>query len=161
MLWRVNVWKNVCDRECHFFFGMKERYQGIIQEVNWGGGGGSPFFGEWGGNPGGKKGRLMGGGGGAVSPRCKPSPLFCYILLLDLLIWDTFFVNLFRMNSHLLNLQLGGQTNCPSTWIFFFCTLATAFPTSYHMKTVFSFWVWKLSNDACSSNLIAIASFLT
>ena len=136
MLWRVNVWKNVCDRECHFFFGMKERYQGIIQEVNW-------------------------GGGGAVSPRCKPSPLFCYILLLDLLIWDTFFVNLFRMNSHLLNLQLGGQTNYPLTWIFFFCTLATAFPTSYHMKTVFSFWVWKLSNDACSSNLIAIASFLT
>ena len=136
MLWRVNVWKNVCDRECHFFFGMKERYQGIIQEVNW-------------------------GGGGAVSPRCKPTPQFCYILLIDLLIWDTFFVNLFRMNSHLLNLQLGGQTNCPSTWIFFFCTLATAFPTSYHMKTVFSFWVWKLSNDACSSNLIAIASFLT
>ena len=137
MLWRVNVWKNVCDRECHFFFGMKERYQGIIQEVNWG------------------------GGGGAVSPPCKPTPQFCYILLLDLLIWDTFFVNLFRMNSHLLNLQLGGQTNYPSTWIFFFCTLATAFPTSYHMKTVFSFWVWKLSNDACSSNLIAIASFLT
>ena len=137
MLWRVNVWKNVCDRECHFFFGMKERYQGIIQDVNWG------------------------GGGGAGSPPWTPTPLFCYILLLDLLIWDTFFVNLFRMNSHLLNLQLGGQTNCPSTWIFFFCTLATAFPTSYHMKTVFSFWVWKLSNDACSSNLIAIASFLT
>ena len=38
---------------------------------------------------------------------------------------------------------------------------ATAFPTSYHMKTVCSCWVWKLSNDACPLNLVPSAFFLT
>ena len=34
------------------------------------------------------------GGGGTASPRCKspPPPLFCYISLLDTLIWNNFFV---------------------------------------------------------------------
>ena len=53
------------------------------------------------------------------------------------------------------------QTNYPLAWMFFFCTLATAFPTSYCMKTVCSCWVWKLSNDACPLNLVPSASFLT
>ena len=75
--------------------------------------------------------------------------LFCYISLLDLLIWNTFFVNLFRMSSHLLNLKSEGQTKYPSAWIFFFCFLATAFPTSYRMKTVCSFWVCSEAQRWC------------
>ena len=53
------------------------------------------------------------------------------------------------------------QTNCPFAWMFFFRTLATAFPTTYHMKTDCSCRVWKLSNDACPLKLVPSASFLT
>ena len=52
------------------------------------------------------------------------------------------------------------QTNCPFAWMFFFRTLATAFPTTYHMKTDCSCRVWKLSNDACPLKLVPSASFL-
>ena len=90
-------------------------------------------------------------------------PLFCYISLLDSLIWNTFFVVLFRMSSHsiFMYIKLGVQTNYPSAWMFLFRTLATTFPTFYRMKTACSFWVWKLSNDACPLNLVPTASFLT
>ena len=64
-------------------------------------------------------------------------------------------------NFSVLNFKLGVQTNYPLAWMFFFRTLATAFPTSYRMKTVCSCWVWKLSNDACPLNLVPSASFLT
>ena len=113
-------------------------YQGIIQEFNLGVGFHvsitlwckqlGDFFFFW--------------GGGCCKPLLYALPLFCYISILDLLIWNTFFVNLFRMSSHLLNLKLAVQTNYPLAWMFFFCTLATAFPSSYRMKTVCSSWVW-------------------
>ena len=60
-------------------------------------------------------------------------------------------------NFSVINLKL--TSNYPLAWMFF-CTLATAFPTSYHMKTVFSCWGWKLSNDACPLNLAPNSSFL-
>ena len=98
--------------------------------------------------------QLGGFGGGSVSPCCK-LPLFCYISLLDLLMWNTFLLTT-HSNFFVLNLKLGVQTNYPLAWMFFL-TLATAFP----MKTVCSCWIWKLSNDACPLNLIHSASFLT
>ena len=45
--------------------------------------------------------------------------------------------------------------------MFFFRTLAAAFPTSYRNQTVCSDWVWKLNNNACPLNLIPSTSFLT
>ena len=45
--------------------------------------------------------------------------------------------------------------------MFFFYTLANAFPTSYHIKTVCSCWVLKPCNNACLLNLADSASFLT
>ena len=45
--------------------------------------------------------------------------------------------------------------------MFFFCTLADAFTTSYHIKIVCSCWVLKSSNNACLHNPVASASFLT
>ena len=69
-------------------------------------------------------------GGGTVRPRCKPLPLPCD-------------------NCSVLNFKLGVQANYPLTPVFLFHTLATAFPTSYHMKTASSCWVWKWCNDAC------------
>ena len=98
-----------------------------------------------------------GGGGGAVRPCCKP--LFCYISLLHSLIQNTFFVDNYS-NFSVFNFKLEVQTNYPLAWMFFFCTLATAFPTSYRMKTC-SCWVWKLSYDACPLSLVTNASFLT
>ena len=90
-------------------------------------------------------------------------PPFFYLSLLDSLILNTFFVVLFRMSSHsiFMYIKLGVETNYPSAWMFLFRTLATTFPTFYCMKTACSFWVWKLSNDACPLNLVPIASFLT
>ena len=79
------------------------------------------------------------------------SPLFCYISLLDLLNMR----QLFCWHFILIFLCL------TSAWMFFFHTLATCFPTSYHIKTVCSCWVWKPSNNACLLNLVPSASFLT
>ena len=45
--------------------------------------------------------------------------------------------------------------------MFFFHTLAAAFPTSYHIKTGCSRWVWKPSNNACLLKLPPSAPFLT
>ena len=39
-------------------------------------------------------------------------------------------------NFSVLNFKLGVQTNYPLAQMFFFCTLATAFPTFHRMKTV-------------------------
>ena len=47
-----------------------------------------------------------------------------------------------------------------SAWMFFFHTLATAFPTSFHIKNVCYCWVWKPSNNACLFNLVPSVSFL-
>ena len=69
-----------------------------------------------------------------------PPSLFYYIWLLDLLKWHTFFVD--YSNFSALNFKLGVQTNYPLAWMFFFCDLATAFPTSYCMETVCTCWVW-------------------
>ena len=82
------------------------------------------------------------------------------ISLLDSIIRNTFFL---ATNSKfsVLSFKLGVQKSYPLAWMFFFCTLATTFPTFYFMKTVCSCRVWKLSNDACPLNLIPSASFLT
>ena len=45
--------------------------------------------------------------------------------------------------------------------MFFFHTLATVFPTPYHIKTVCSCSVLKPSNNACLLNLVPSASLLT
>ena len=45
--------------------------------------------------------------------------------------------------------------------MFFFHTLATAFPTSYHIQIVCFFLVSKPSNNAFLLNLVPSASFLT
>ena len=54
----------------------------------------------------------------------------------------TFMKQLFLLttnsNFSVLNLKLGLQINYPLAWMFFFHTLAIAFPTSYRMKTVCS-----------------------
>ena len=109
--------------------------QGIIQEFNLGAGW------VWGG----------------IRPCCKP-PYFAiyhfYIRLYKTTLLTTY------SNFSVLNFKLGVQTNCPLAWMFFFRTLATAFPTSYLMKSVCS-WVWKLSYDAFPRNLVTSASFLT
>ena len=47
-----------------------------------------------------------------------------------------------------LYFKLEKQTNYSLAWVFFFRTLATAFATSYCMKTVCSCWVWKLVPSA-------------
>ena len=116
-------------------------------------------------------------GGRAMSPSCKstlpsqPIPpsillcitfrsaymkhLFCWQLILILLYLTT------HANSSVPNFKLGMQTNYPLVWMFFFTTLATAFPTSYHINAVCSCWVWKFSNDSCPLNLVPSVSFLT
>ena len=52
----------------------------------------------------------------------------------------TFMKQLFLLTTHsnfsVLNFKLGLQINYPLAWMFFFRTLAIAFPTYYHMKTV-------------------------
>ena len=98
-------------------------------------------------------------GGGWGGGHCKtllkapsaPYPLFCYISLLDSLDMT----HLFCWQLILIFLYL------TSAWMFFFYTPASAFPTSYHMKTVCSCWVLKPSNNACLLNLVHRASFLT
>ena len=61
-----------------------------------------------------------------------------------------------REGAGYLTSKLGVPTNYPLAWMFFFHTLATAFPTSYQMKDVCSCWVWKVSNDACHSTLFPV-----
>ena len=65
-----------------------------------------------------------------------------------------------RSTFSVLNFKLRMQTNYPLVWMFLFHILASAFPTSYHMKTVCSCWVWKLSYDTCPLNVVLSASFL-
>ena len=58
------------------------------------------------------------------------------------------------------NFKLGVRACYPLSWMFFFHTLATVFPTSCHMKTVCSCWVWKLRcmpTEPCSP--VPTASF--
>ena len=95
---------------------------------------------------------------GTVSPRYN-CPYFA-IYHSSICLNETSFLLTTHCNFSVLNFKLGVQTNYPLAWMFFFCTLATAFPTSYCMKTVCSCWVWKLDNDACSLNLVPSASFL-
>ena len=80
----------------------------------------------------------VGGWGGTVRPHYKlPLPLFCYISLLDSLNMKHFF----RWQFILIFLYL------TSAWMFFFCTLANDFHTSYHIKSVCSFWASKPSKQ--------------
>ena len=83
----------------------------------------------------------------------------CYISLLDSLIWTAFLLTT-HSNFSVLNFKSGVPVNDLLAWIFFFCTLATAFSSSYSMKTDCSCWVWKLSNDTCPLNLVPGPSFL-
>ena len=82
-------------------------------------------------------------GGGTVNPHSKTPSLFCYISLLDRLMWNTFLLTT-HSNFSVINFKLGVQTYYPLSWMFFFHTLATAFPTFCHMKSVCSCRVWKL-----------------
>ena len=97
----------------------------------------------------------IGGGGGYCktslsAPRCPYPSQFCYISLLDslnlkyLICWQLILIFLYLT----------------SAWMFFFHTLATAFPTNYLIKTACSCWVWKASNNACLLNLLPSASFV-
>ena len=113
-------------------------YQGIIQEFNLGVGSHVRItlwyeFCSWG-----VGGRGEGGCGGVSAP----PPLFSYTSLLDSLLTT-------HSNFSVLNFKLGRQANFPFAWMFFFRTLAAAFPTSYLMKAVCSCWVWKLRSNAC------------
>ena len=96
--------------------------------------------------------------GCTVSPSSKTSSLFCYISLLHrLVIWNNFFLTTHSKFS-VLNFKLKVQTYYPLSWMFFFHTVATVFPTSSHMKTVCSCRVWKLrcmSTEPCSPVLTA------
>ena len=80
---------------------------------------------------------------------CSP-PRFCYISLLDSLTWNTFFLTIYS-NFFILNFSLNVLLPYSS-----YC-----FPYFYLMKTVCSCWSWKLSNNACSLNLLPSGSFLT
>ena len=92
------------------------------------------------------------GVGGAASPLT----LFCYVSL-QIRLYETPFLLTTHSNFSVLDFKLGVETNYPLAWMFFLHTLATAFPTSYRLKTVCSCWVWKLSNDACPLNRIPSA----
>ena len=101
---------------------------------------------------------MVGGAGAgrrAVRPHYSssppPLPLFCYISLLDLLNMK----HLFCWQLILILLYL------TSAWMFFFHTLATAFPTSWHIKTFCSCLVWKASNNSSLLNIVSSASLLT
>ena len=75
--------------------------------------------------------------------------LFCYISHLDRLMWNTFLLTT-HSNFSVINFKLGVQTYYPLSWMFFFHTLATAFPTPCH---ICSCWVWKLKcmpTESCS-----------
>ena len=105
---------------------------------------------------------LGGEGGGAGSPRCKHSPsLYFTVYHFSIRLYKTPFLLTTHSNFSVLNFKLGVHTNYPLARMFFFRIVATAFPTSYRMKTVCSCWVWKLSNDACLLNVVPSASFLT
>ena len=102
----------------------------------------------------------LGGLGRSVSPPSPappPPPILAYITsryayMKLLFCWQLIPIFLYK---------LGVQANYPLAWIFFFRTLATAFPTSYCMKNICFCWVWKSSNDVCPLNQIRSASFLT
>ena len=64
-------------------------------------------------------------------------------------LYETRFLLTTHTSFSVLNIKFGVQTNYPLARVFFFHTLATAFPTSYYIKTACSCWVWELSNDAC------------
>ena len=51
-------------------------------------------------------------------------------------LYETLFLLTTHSNFSVLNFKLGVQTNYPLARMFFFRTLAAAFPTSYRMKTV-------------------------
>ena len=67
-----------------------------------------------------------GGGGGAVSPRILLYITSICYLSLSLTTHSNFSV---------LNFKLGVQASYLLVQMFFFCTLATAFPTSYRMES--------------------------
>ena len=101
------------------------------------------------------------GRGAPKTPAARPPPYFAIYHFYIGLLYETPFLLTTHSKFSVLNFKLGVQTYYPLSWMFFFHTLATVFPTSCHMKTVCSCWVWKLSNDACSLNLVPSVSFLT
>ena len=64
-----------------------------------------------------------------------PLPLILLYTFLDSLTETPLLLKIYSIFS-VLNLKLGAQTNYPLAWMFFFHTPATAFPTTYRMKTV-------------------------
>ena len=75
--------------------------------------------------------------GGLAGERCKPPPpppILLYITsrfayMKPLFCWQLILIFLY--------LTLGVETNYPLAWMFYFHTLATAFPSSYHLKIFF------------------------
>ena len=53
-------------------------------------------------------------------------------------LYETHFLLTTHTNFSVLNFKLGVQANYPLARVFFFHTLATAFPTFYHVKTACS-----------------------
>ena len=97
---------------------------------------------------------------GCCNPSPLPPPYFLYITstfdyMKHLFCWQT------HSSFSVLNFKLRVWATYALPQMFFFLTLTTAFPTSHHMKTVCSCWVWKLCNDTCPLNLVLGASFLT
>ena len=97
-------------------------------------------------------------GGGGVGVSLPPLCWYIYITSRFACMKYLFLLTT-HSNFSVLDFILGVKTNYPLAWVSFFCTLATAFPTSYHMKTVCSCWVWKLSNDSCSLNHVPSALY--
>ena len=96
-----------------------------------------------------------------LCPYSKTPSLFCYISLLDRLMWNTFLLTN-HSNFSVINFKLGVQIYYHLSWMLFFHTLATAFPIFCYMKTVCSSGVWKLRcmpTELCSP--VPSASFRT
>ena len=90
----------------------------------------------------------------APPPLSITTPLFCYISLprftymKQFFCWQLILIFLYLTSAYFsLNVLLLHSSYC--------------FPYFYRMKTVYSCWVWKLSNDACPLNLVPSGSFLT
>ena len=93
------------------------------------------------------------GRGAPKTPAARPPPYFAIYHFYIGLLYETPFLLTTHSKFSVLNFKLGVQTYYPLSWMFFFHTLATVFPTSCQMKTVCSCRVSKLrcmSTEPCS-----------
>ena len=79
---------------------------------------------------------VVGGREGGCWNHPPPPPTYFAIYHFWIRLYETPFLMTTHFNFSALRFKLGMQTNYPLAWMFFFHTLATAFPTSYRIKTV-------------------------